>query len=98
TLYHMLYGAIGLACSACVAGVAAWRSRSAGGYYDRGVYGLDARAHRRYASISLAFAVFFAAMLVLHAVTAGIVGLALYALVAVFYATSFLRGASDIDE
>jgi hypothetical protein len=94
----MLYGAIGLACSACVAVVAAWRSRSAGGYYDRGVYGMDARAHRRYASISLAFAVFFAAMLVLQAETAGIVGLALYALVAVFYATSFLRGASDFDE
>lgn len=94
----MLYSAIGLACSACVAGIAMWRGRSTGGYYDRGVYGMDARAHRRYASISLGFAVFFAAMLGLHAGTAGIVGLALYALVAVFYATSFLRGASDFDE
>ena len=41
---------------------------------------------------------YFGATLALHAETAGIAGLALYALIAVFYAASFLRGASDSDE
>jgi hypothetical protein len=75
---------------------AAWRSsRSAGGFYDRDVYAMDPPAHRRYALISVAFAVYFAIAVVSRAETAGIAGLALYALVAIFYAASFLRGASD---
>ncbi|MBV9718952.1 MAG: hypothetical protein JOZ77_06515 [Candidatus Eremiobacteraeota bacterium] len=74
----------------------AWRcSRASGGYYDRDVYAMDASAHRRYALLSLAFAGYFAIAYALRSTTAGIAGLALYALIAVLYATSFLRGASD---
>lgn len=91
----MLYSAIGLALSASVAALAAWRSRGSGGFYDREVYGMDARAHRRYAALSLIFAVFFAAALALRAGAAGVAGLALYAIVAVFYLSSFARGFAD---
>lgn len=51
--------------------------------------------HRRYAAVSFAFALFFFAASLLRLGTAGIAGLALYALIAIFYAASFLRGASD---
>lgn len=86
---------VGLILALIVAAIA-WRSsRAPGGFYDREVYAMDATAHRRYALLSLAFALYFAIAYVLHREAAGIAGLALYALVAVFYATSFLRGASD---
>jgi len=75
---------------------ASWRrSRSRGGFYDREIYAMDSRTHRRYGWLSLAFAVFFAATYALRLAAAGIAGLALYALVALLYATSFLRGAAD---
>lgn len=91
----MLYSVAGFVAAAIVA-IAAWRcSRSPGGFYDREVYGMSASAHRRYSSISLAFALYFAITCVLHLNTAGIAGLALYALIAVFYAASFLQGAHD---
>ncbi len=54
---------------------------------------MNAATHVRYALISLAFAGFFIAAYVLTLRSAGIVALALYALLAVFYLTSFLRGA-----
>lgn len=91
----MMWSLIGLVLALLVAGTA-WRaSRTAGGFYDRETYALDAPAHRRYATASLLFAAYFAATYALGLHAAGIVGLALYALVAIFYATSFLRGASD---
>ena len=86
--------------AACVAVVAAaWhRSRAGGGYYDAQVYAMTARTHRAYALASLAFAVFFAFAFAFRREAAGVAGLALYAVIAIFYATSFLRGASDDDE
>jgi hypothetical protein len=86
---------MGVIIASLVAAVAVWRSRAAGGFYDREVYGMDAKAHARYATVSLVFAVFFAVTLALRLPAAGIAALALYALVALLYATSFLRGASD---
>jgi hypothetical protein len=81
---------------ALVVAAAAWRcSRSPGGFYDRETYGMDSSAHKRYAALSLVFAAYFAATYALGLGPAGIAGLALYALIAVFYAASFLRGASD---
>ncbi len=94
----MIYNVAGLALALCVAAIAWRRSRGAGGFYDRGLYGMEARTHRRYAIASLAFAAFFAATYIARAAAAGIVGLALYALVAVLYAASFLQGAPDRDE
>ncbi|HEY1868844.1 MAG TPA: hypothetical protein VGG70_11165 [Candidatus Cybelea sp.] len=91
----MLYSAAGIFLASIVA-IAAWRcSRSPGGFYDREVYGMSESAHRRYALVSLAFVAYFAVAYVLRLGTAGIAGLALYALVAVFYAASFLQGAPD---
>lgn len=94
----MLWLAIGFFLAIAVGAAAAIRSRTRGGFYDHDVYGMDARAHRRYAAVSLAFALFFGVAFPLHLVGAGIVALALYALIAVLYAASFLRGASETDE
>lgn len=86
---------IGLAVSLAVAAAAWWRSRLTGGYYDAGIYGMTPRAHRAYALVSLGFALFFALALGLGSTSAGVAGLAIYTVVAIFYATSFLRGAAD---
>jgi hypothetical protein len=91
----MMWSIVGLVVSLGV-GAIAWRSsRAPGGFYDREIYAMDSTAHRRYAVVSAAFALYFTTAYLLHRETAGIAGLALYALIAVFYATSFLRGASD---
>ncbi|HET6276107.1 MAG TPA: hypothetical protein VFE16_09285 [Candidatus Cybelea sp.] len=91
----MLWSLAGLAIALVLAVVALRCSRSPGGFYDREIYGMSAPMHRRYAAVSFAFALFFSASSLLRLETAGIVGLALYALIAIFYASSFLRGASD---
>ena len=91
----MIYCAAGALLAAAVA-IAAWRrSRGASGYYDGMVYGMDATAHRRYCGVSLAFLMLFAVALALHWAAAGVIVLAAYAIIAVFYVASFLRGASD---
>jgi hypothetical protein len=94
----MIYSIAGIALALGVSAIAWRRSRSAGGFYDREVYGMQAATHRRYAIASLAFAAFFAATYAAHSAAAGIAGLALYALIAVLYAASFLQGAHDRDE
>lgn len=91
----MLYSVAGIVAASIVA-IAAWRcSRSPGGFYDREVYGMSETAHRRYAAVSMAFVAYFAVTCALRLDTAGIAGLALYAVIAVFYAASFLQGAPD---
>jgi len=91
----MIWSLAGCAFALAVAAAAWRRSRGAAGFYDGDTYGMDRRAHVRYAAISLAFVSYFAFTSATHNVAAGIAGLALYALVAIFYATSFLRGSSD---
>ncbi|HEX3369577.1 MAG TPA: hypothetical protein VHS56_08385 [Candidatus Cybelea sp.] len=94
----MIYDAIGIVLALGIA-LGAWRnSARGGGYYDREVYGMNPATHVRYALISLAFAGFFIVAYVLALRSAGIVALALYALLALFYLTSFLRGAAEPDE
>ena len=84
---------------ALASAAAAWlRSRGRGGFYDLETYGMSVRTHRGYAALFAAFALYFAAVFALGREPAGIAGLALYALVAVLYATSFLQGAPDRDE
>lgn len=91
----MIYDGVGFALALAIA-IAAWRgSRRVGGFYDREVYGLESSAHRRYAFVSVGFAAYFATAYALRADAAGVVGLGLYALIAIFYATSFLQGAHD---
>jgi hypothetical protein len=94
----MLWSLAGAAAALAIAAAAWRRSRSAGGFYDREIYGMSARSHRRYAALSLLFAGYFAVTAARHLDAAGIAGLALYAVIAVFYVTSFLQGAPDRDE
>jgi hypothetical protein len=94
----MVYDVAGFVLALAVAGIAWLRARSHGGFYDRDVYGMGATAHRRYAVASLIFAAYFAIAYGFRWQTAGIAGLALYALIAVLYAASFLQGAPDRDE
>ncbi|MGC1380905.1 MAG: hypothetical protein WA814_07760 [Candidatus Baltobacteraceae bacterium] len=93
-----MWSAIGTILALASAAAAWLRSRGRGGFYDLETYGMSARAHRRYAAVFLAFALYFAVAHATGRVAAGIAGLALYALVALFYATSFLQGAPDRDE
>ena len=77
----------------------AWRrGRVAGGFYDRDVYGMNAVAHRRYAIVSVASPRTFRRVRTAAQSAGVIAGLALYALIAILYATSFLQGAPDRDE
>lgn len=82
--------------AALLVGAAAWRrSRSPGGFYDRETYAMNPIAHKRYALVSLGFALLFTATYAFRLESEGMAALALYALIAVFYATSFLQGAPD---
>jgi hypothetical protein len=90
-----MWSLIGLIVALAVAAASWSRSRSPGGFYEREIYAMDAREHRRYGWISLAFALCFGITYFLRLEPAGIAALALYALIAIFYAASFLRGASD---
>jgi hypothetical protein len=91
----MLWSLVGLVVALLVGTVAWRRSRSPGGFYDREWYAMDRASHKRYAVVSLVFALYFAAAYLFRLAYGGIAGLALYALIAVFYATSFLQGAPD---
>jgi len=91
----MVWSLTGFAIAALVGTIAWRRGRSPGGFYDREVYGMDCAAHRRYAVASFVFAAYFAAVYARGLDTAAIAGLAVYALIALLYGTSFLRGASD---
>jgi hypothetical protein len=85
--------------AALVTAVLAWqRSRAAGGFYAAGIYGMGPSLHRRYAAVSLAFAIVFGIAFVLHATFAGLILLAVYAVIAILYYSSFIRGASDYHE
>lgn len=93
-----VWNIIGLIVAVALAAIAWHRSRGRGGFYDREVYGMTANVHRRYALVSLAFSAFFAVAFASAWETAGVAALALYAVIAIFYAASFLQGAADYDE
>ncbi len=90
---------IGVIAALLLAGGAYLRSRGPGGFYDAGIYGMTAIAHRRYALTALGFAAAFGALA--RWFPGGGATLLLWAafvLFAVFYVTSYLRGAHDDDE
>ena len=93
-----MWNVVGFSLAIAIAGIAFLRSRARGGYYDAEVYGMVASTHRRYAAVSLAFALFFAIAFALRAEPAGFIGLAIYVAIALLYLTSFLRGYADYDE
>lgn len=93
-----MWNVVGIALALSIAAIALTRSRVRGGYYDSQVYGMVPGTHRRYAAISLAFALFFSGSYAFRAEAAGLVALAIYAVIALLYLTSFIRGYADNDE
>jgi Flp pilus assembly protein TadB len=93
-----MWNLIGAAAALLTAALAWKRSRAPGGFYAEGVYGMGPSLHRRYAAVSLAFALVFGIAFALHATFAGLVVLAAYAVIAILYYSSFVRGASDYHE
>jgi hypothetical protein len=89
---------IGLIASIALAAIAFARSRAAGGFYDAQVYAMTPQIHRRYAWIALAFAAAFAACLLPAAESLRFWVAAAFALVALFYLTSYLRGAHEEED
>jgi len=92
-----MWAGLGLALSLFTA-LFAWRrsSRAAGNYYAADIYGMTALTHRRYAAISVGCAAAFAAGIFTAAIPT-VPLLAAYALLAIFYFSSFARGFSDED-
>ncbi len=90
-----MWNAAGFAIALALCALASWRSRARGGFYDAEVYGMTPATHRSYAAISLAFAVFFAVAWWRNLGSAGLYALAVYAVIVIFYGTSFLRGAYE---
>ena len=93
-----MWNLIGAGAALALAALAWHRSRTTGGFYDEGVYGMTRRTHARYAAGYLVLALVLAAAGALHADTAGFAGLAILVLGAILYLSSFLRGASDYHE
>jgi hypothetical protein len=93
-----MWNLIGVAAALGIAVFAWQRSRAAGGFYAAGVYGMSPIIHRRYAIAGLAFAACFALAFALHATFAGLTVFALFAVIAILYLSSFVRGASDYHE
>jgi hypothetical protein len=69
-------------------------THATGNYYAGDVYGMSRATHRRYAYAGAAFAAVFTAALFVHEIPT-VPLLALYALIAIFYFSSFARGFSD---
>lgn len=90
-----MWSAIGLGLCAILVSVALLKSRRASGsYYEREVYGMTTRTHRAYASLSAIFATLFGLAFFSTAIPV-VPLLAAYALVFIFYFSSFARGFSD---
>lgn len=82
-----------------LAGAAYLRSRSTGGFYDREIYAMTPKTQRRYGLIALAFAAVFAVAAFWNVLAGATIWLdAAFVLFAVFYLTSYLRGAHEDDE
>lgn len=90
-----MWSAVGLVLCGLVMAVAALKSKHGhGGYYEREVYAMTARTHRAYIALSAVFAAIFAAAFFVSGVPV-IPLLGAYALVFIFYFSSFARGFSD---
>ncbi len=94
----MIWSLLGVGLCVALAAAAWFRSRSGGGYYDASVYGMTEATHRRYAIVALGLAALFAGIAATGASAILIPTFAAFALLAVFYGTSFLRGFTDDDD
>ena len=86
---------LSVAAALSFAAFAFYRSTRTGGFYDAQVYAMQPRAHRRYALVGIALALLIAAAYEMHAQTLAFMLDAALTIVAVFYLTSFLRGAHE---
>jgi hypothetical protein len=77
------------------AAFAFYRSTRTGGFYDAQVYAMQPRTHRRYAFIGLLLAALIAAAYAARVEAVAFPLDAVLTIVAVFYLTSFLRGAHE---
>lgn len=91
----MVYDAIGLVFSLAGAALGLLRGRRAS-FYAEQVYHMTDRSHRTFAGVSLAFAGGFVIASRLPSVAVPL--LAVYVLLLILYAASFVRGYSGEDE
>jgi hypothetical protein len=90
-----MWSGVGLVlCAVVIAFAVRAGRRESGSYYAREVYGMTARTHLAYALLSGAFGAAFAAAFAVRAIPA-VPLLGVYALVFIFYFSSFARGFSD---
>ena len=90
-----MWNGIGLALCCILIGFALWKTKSAqANYYERDVYAMTVRTHSAYALLSTVFAAVFVLAYFYGGIPV-IPLLAAYALVFVFYFSSFARGFSD---
>lgn len=95
----MLANAAGALAALLLAAGAYLRSHARGGFYDAEVYGMTPAVHRRYAAAGALFvALFLLAALVPAFGIATIWLWTAFVLFAVFYGSSYLRGAHEDDE
>ncbi len=92
-----MWSVLGLVASGIIALFALQRSRTPGGYYDTDVYGMSPASHRAYAAVAGAFFGAFVFTCLSRASTIGFYLFAAFVLFALFYLTSFLRGAHEDD-
>jgi hypothetical protein len=91
-----MWAVIGLALAVAGMGLGLWNGRpTASNRYAAIEYGMTSRSHRRFAILSVLFALAFVGALYAHTIPV-IVVLAVYVLIFVLYATSFARGFSDV--
>jgi cobalamin synthase len=88
-----VWSAIGAILAALGAAAAFVRARYPAGPYDD-EYGMTARSHRRFGWVSVAFAVLFGVTALVPAIPPVPIA-AVYVLLLILYATSFLRGFAD---
>ncbi|HLI95714.1 MAG TPA: hypothetical protein VKT72_06460 [Candidatus Baltobacteraceae bacterium] len=89
-----MWSGVGLALCVILIAVAALKSKHGrGSFYEREVYGMTRRTHRAYAILSAIFALAFIAAFFAPLPTVPL--LAAYALIFIFYFSSFARGFSD---
>jgi hypothetical protein len=90
-----MWAACGLVLALFSALFAWFRStRATTNYYAGDVYGMSRATHRRYAFAAMAFAAVFAAALFVNEIPT-VPLLAVFALIAILYFSSFARGFSD---
>jgi hypothetical protein len=98
TVIRTTWAWVGLGCALLGSYLALLRSKaSARSFYEQEVYDMTPTSHRRFAQASLGFAAFFAISTLTPKIPA-IPVLAMYTLILILYAATFVRGATGEDD